>query len=469
MRRRIFAISSLLVVMFLVGGCKTYYQRMQQFNSYFASGQVDKAAEVLENDKRSAKRRNRLLYLVNMGMVQHLLGNHASSNHYFEQAYILGEDYTQSIGDEALAIFSNPKMTEYRGEDFELLMIHYYKAMNFIQLGDYDAALVECRRLNIKQNALADKYSSDNRYKRDAFIHNLMGIIYDASGDYNNAFIAYRNAFDIYEEDYSKLFGLQAPEQLKRDLLRAAHRTGFSDQLDFYERKFSMTYTPGNKPNHGDLVFFWHNGLGPVKNEWSINFTILRGAGGRVDFVNEELGLAFPFYLPESGKSSGDLGDLRIIRVAFPKYVQRKPIYSRARLKVNNQMSELHLAQNINDIAFQSLQDRMLREMGTALLRLAVKQATEQIVRRENENVGAILGILNTVTEQADTRNWQTLPHSIHYTRMSLPQGEHRLNLELLLPNNHTGKTINLNSQIRAGRTSFINYHTIDSRPPAAK
>ncbi len=38
------------------------------------------------------------------------------------------------------------------------------------------------------------------RYQHDAFANNLIGLIYDASGDYNNAFIAYRNAYDIYEE-----------------------------------------------------------------------------------------------------------------------------------------------------------------------------------------------------------------------------------------------------------------------------
>ena len=32
-----------------------------------------------------------------------------------------------------------------------------------------------------------------------------------------------------------------------------------------------------------DLIFFWHNGLGPVKDEWSINFMIHSGAGQHDD------------------------------------------------------------------------------------------------------------------------------------------------------------------------------------------
>ena len=64
-------------------------------------------------------------------------------------------------------------------------MIHYYKALNFLKLNDREAALVECKRMNIKLNRLSDKYKSDNKYKKDAFIQILMGIIYDANDDYN--------------------------------------------------------------------------------------------------------------------------------------------------------------------------------------------------------------------------------------------------------------------------------------------
>ena len=44
-----------------------------------------------------------------------------------------------------------------------------------------------------------------------------------------------------------------------------------------------------------DLVFFWHNGLGPVKDEWSINFVIHTGPDNTMIFSNRELGLGFSF------------------------------------------------------------------------------------------------------------------------------------------------------------------------------
>ncbi len=457
----------LLAVLFLTGpltGCRTYYQRQQNFHRHFQQGDLTEAARVLERDRQADNRRVRLLYLMNKGVVQHLLGNYAESNHYFEQAYILGEDFRRNFGDEALALLVNPRVTEYRGEPFELLMVHYYKAMNFIQLGDLDAALVECRRLNIALNALSDRYRSENKYRRDGFIHNLMGIIYDAAGDYNNAFIAYRNALEIYEGDYLRLFGIAPPEQLKKDLLRAAYRTGFMDQLDYYGKKFDMTYEHRSQETKGEVVFFWKNGLGPVKEELNIMFTMVRGSGGQMHFVNQEMGMSFP--VPSGGESTGGLGDLRVVRVAFPRFTERRPVYASARLDTGEEKIALELAQNINALAFQSLEDRFLQEMGQAILRLALRQATEQRIRKEDESLGALFGLLGAAAEQADTRNWQTLPHSIYYVRSQLPQGRQGLQLDLILHDGRTARSVDLETYVVPGKTTFINFHTLNTYPP---
>jgi len=458
----------LLVLSMFLAGCMPYYVRHREFHNRFQRGELEEAAQILGTDKEASRRRDRLLFMLNQGVIQHMMGNYAESNRFFEEAHVLGEDFSRNIADEALALLSNPGVLEYKGEDFELLMIHFYKAMNFVQLGDLDAALVECRRMNIKLDALNDKHQRQNKYQRDAFIHNLMGIIYQAAGDYNNAFIAYRNAFEVYHEDFGRLFGLQPPLQLQKDLVRAARLTGFYDQSAYYQSRFDLK-NPDVLPadNEGELVFFWQNGLGPVKEPWSLNFYLVRGEGGVVFFQNEDLGLSFPF-ANASNRSNENLGDLRFVRVSFPRYVERSPVIASAKLSGNGQKKGFELAQNINAIAFQSLQDRMLRELSTALLRLAVKQAAERTLRKRNENLGSLFGLVGAITEQADTRNWQTLPHSIHYTRLALPQGDHRVVLELY---DHAGTLrheIPLDVHIRARQTTFINYHTLHSNPPGA-
>jgi hypothetical protein len=157
-------------------------------------------------------------------------GEYAKSNKAFEKAFLFGEDYKVNYFTEAASFLTNPTITLYRGEDHENLLPLYYKALNFLKLNQYEDALVECRRLNIRLQQLSDKYKNPEKYQRDAFIHNLMGIIYQANGDWNNAFIAYRNALEIYNDDYVTMFNVQAPDQLKKDLLISAWRMGFTDE-----------------------------------------------------------------------------------------------------------------------------------------------------------------------------------------------------------------------------------------------
>jgi len=434
-------------------------------------GNIKAADKVLANDKKSASGKARFLYFTNRGVANSFLGEYELSNDFLEKAYIFVEDYQRNYLNEAVSFLSNPNFVVYPGEDHEKLLIHYYKALNFLKINDRESALVECRRMDIKLQQLSDKYKSDKKYKRDAFIHTLMGIIYDADHDYNNAFIAYRNALNIYREDYNDLFGMRPPRQLKKDLLRTAYMTGFYDELAHYEKDFNMKYLPG-KQKTGDLVFFWNNGMGPVKSEWGITFTIVKGEAGFVHFRNDEHGFSFPFFLPDDDddddkdKRTDLVEDLRIVRVVFPKYVERPPLFTDAFLQVKGKNYKLHFAENVNDIAFKTLQERMLEEFGRALLRFSLKKLAEKQARDQNEGLGALVGIFNAATEKADTRNWQTIPHSIYYARIPLPEGNQQVSFHT---QSKLGKELNqkhqLSFNVKPGGTIFHTFHSLEISP----
>ena len=457
--------TSLLIFVFsftlLLASCRSYYKKNIKFNEYYRTSQFEKAEQILDKDKKGPTRNNKLIFFLNRGTIAHALGKYEESNKYFEQAYILSEDYQKNLGNEALALISNPMATEYKGEDFEVLTLHYFKALNFVFLNNYSDALVEARRINVKLNELSDKYLKKNHYKNDAFAHYLLGILFESSKEYNNAFISYRNAYTCYNEEYSKMFGVNAPLSLKKDLIRTAALTGFKDQVSLYEKEFGIKDAPIDK-SLNDVVFLWNNGLSPVKDEWSINFVLVKGSDGMLTFVNEEYGLSFPFPL-ESKEGNGGLGDLKILRVSFPKYVERIPLYNAGSVKVNNESYEMEQVQNINGIAFKSLEDRMLREFSNALLRLAMKKAAEMAVRTQNQDAGAALGILNAITEKADTRNWQTIPHSIYLARFRLPEGKHTLNFVAQSPFTST-KTYTIEINVLPNKVNFFTFSTFDTK-----
>ena len=467
----------LIVFALLLAGCATYYQKTQKFQEYILDGNMVKAQQWLEKNEKEKKGKNELLYYMYSGWVSWMQGDFEKSNTDLDKADLLIEDYKKQIGYEAFALISNPGVKPYQAEDFEKVFVNYFKALNYVQAGNNEDAIVEARRITIKLQQLNSKYKEHkNRYSDDAFAHIMIGTLYEADRDYNNAFIAYRNALEVYDSIYVRNFGLQPPEQLKIDVLRTAYLTGFNDEVDYYERLWGMKYEH-EVMDGGELVFFWQNGFGPVKSEWSITFTMIPGDAGFVTYTNEEYGLTFPFYIGDrSPEEQNQLRDLSILRVAFPKYVERRPVFNGAYLEVGGQKAELELAEDVNQIAFKTLDDRMLREFGNALLRVATKKAMELAVREATKNetdedkvdIGdiapAAITILNAVTEKADTRNWQTLPHSIHYTRMRLPEGQHKLTLHTY-GGNYDDETA-LDIEIRKNRTSFYVYQSLESYLP---
>lgn len=339
--------------------CATYYQSNSGFNQEFEQGNLDNALSNLQADGKEAKGKREFLYYVNNGLVLSMMGRYTESNEYFEKAYLFGEDYRKNYLNEAASYLTNPMITAYRGEDHEHLMLLYYKALNFLKLGKTNEALVECRRLNIRLQQLSDRYENENKFQRDAFIHTLMGIIYEADKDYNNAFIAYRNSLEIYETDYDQLFNLSIPEQLKQDLLRTAWRSGLTDEFTYYKDKFGLADFTVEPSTGGEVVFFWHNGLSPIKTEWSLNFAVDR-RGDMVYFYNRELGVSFPFSLEGyDDREKNGLAQMEFFRVALPRYIERPTYYLDATLQVADHAYPLYLLEDVNKIAFKSLQQRM--------------------------------------------------------------------------------------------------------------
>ena len=457
----------LSIFLFLaVSSCATYYQSNFTFNQEFESGQLDKAYKTLQQHSSEAHGKKEFLYFLNNGLILSMMGRYAESNQFFEKAFLFGEDYRINYLNEVASYLTNPNFTTYKGEDHEHLMLLYYKALNYLKMNNTEDALVEIRRLNIRLQQLTDRYNSREKYEHDAFINVLMGITYEVDKDYNNAFIAYRNALHIYDSDYRGLFGVYAPQQLKEDLLRTAWLSGLKDEFEAYKDTLKMPDYVYKQNDGGELIFFWHNGLAPVKAEWGVDFVVSR-QGGVVYFTNSQLGLSFPFSLKGyNDREKNGLANLEVFRIAFPKYIERSPFYSQASININDEVLPLQMAEDINKIAFKCLQERMGLEFSKALLRVALKKAEEYEIKKQDRTLGSIVGMINALTEKADTRNWQTLPYSIYYCRVPMKEGKNSLTFTLKNPE---GKTVDhqYTYDIKKGQILFHTFSSLESNYPS--
>src|SRR5512135_1095304 len=83
------------------------------------------------------------------GLLLRYNGRLGESNEAFAAALSRQEDlFTRSVSNEAAALAVNDLLRPYRARDYELPFLHVYPALNYLELGDLEGAMVEARALS---------------------------------------------------------------------------------------------------------------------------------------------------------------------------------------------------------------------------------------------------------------------------------------------------------------------------------
>lgn len=139
-----------------------------------------------------------LLRLLYVGTAAHYSGEYVRSNQYLEAAAALSDDrITKSLSRSLFSLISNDGVLPYAPAPSERLLIPYYAALNYIALDQMEDAAVEARRLAalLQPNASEQTkdLSGDVRSLR-ATLRSFTGAVFEATGNRNDALVAYRNA-----------------------------------------------------------------------------------------------------------------------------------------------------------------------------------------------------------------------------------------------------------------------------------
>lgn len=466
----IFRASAFLSLMLFLFSCASYNDRTLLYYKQIADGNYTQASQELDKNSLLKKPRNKLLLLMEEGKLSHLTGDYQSSNRYFNAADSLLEEGMGGVMDGAVGVLVNPMSQSYKGEDFEKFMIHYYKALNYFYLNNTEDAIVEARRISLQTQEQGDKFNNkESRYSKDAFSLMLQGLIYEGGKDVNNAFIAYRNAADVYlAATDTAYYGTKIPLGLKKDVIRTANLNGFQSEQAKYEKLFNLKYVPEKTPEAGELILFWENGLAPVKQQKEFFFSLVKNSYG--DMVFTDGNIVIPFFNYDDSKVNK--ASVQSLRVTYPMYVARNPYYSSGFVSNGSFTAPLEKVEDIDVLAFKTLDQRFAKEMGKTLARLAVKKSAEYILTESGKNsgkngkndplltgLGYGMQLYGLLSEKSDTRNWQSLPSKISYTRIPLQKGENNILLHLKGANGQDEtKTIRIEG---TGGLKFYNYSSL--------
>lgn len=391
-------------------GCATYQGKVHEARTALVQHDYEKALAEL---KPLADKANddQLVYLLDYGVALQLAGQIEESNRIFMKADRLAEqvDY-QSISRIAGSLALNEEMVQYKGDTFEKIFINAYLAMNFLEQGKLDSALVEARRINEKYL----KYRADEKksFELNSFSKYLSALIWEANGNYDDAYIAYHDAYKIDPTITT----------IKEDLIRSAKLARRMDTYKDWKKKFPEVNEDPSwyDKSKGELIVIYQQGWGPRKSMSTNEYR-------------------------------------------FPMLVSVPSTTQKAKLTLK---SKSYLSREIYDVqsaAIQTLQDDQGILMAKRLAGVATKAVLADQLRQKDEALGGLAWIVLNLADRADVRQWSTLPQTIQTIRIPLEPGKYDFTIEGL---DHAGTATGEASastevEIKAGRKKFVVWRSL--------
>lgn len=409
-------------------------------NEALQAGDCQGATVLMADSQDAYGSNNQLGYLLDSAMVNLQCRNFEQAQEALHAAEQLADKlWTESLSRNVVAMVTNDYTLPYSGEDYERVMIHLVSAIAYLQMDELDEALVEIRRLDSLLGMFADKYRDDEVYKKDAFGRYLSGVLHEADGADDDAFIDYLKAAQIYQNEWQR-YGTPLPGSLVVDLLRMAdtvHRMDDAVQVvpaDAMATWQALVETPAS----GEVVAIVFSGEGPHKIQDIAAVATPRGP----------ISIAFPRIVTGDAPCRG--GEMLLLG---PEDSYR---------------GRLDLVADINQIALKALEDRRGRIVAKAVARAVAKQvvitslASTQKDKGQQQAVAALLNVANLLAlERADTRCWETLPGNILLAKTLVAPGEYDVQLQMC-----GARTFDLGTvRLDAGQTRFLFLDTHFKRP----
>ncbi|HSL17085.1 MAG TPA: hypothetical protein VLB51_04190 [Methylomirabilota bacterium] len=460
--------AGLAVAVLTAAGCATYVASNLELRDMLAARDWQVALDRI--DAREGGR-DRLLELLQRGHVLHYAGRFEESNAAFQQAEDLAAElYTRSISQAAASLIVNDLTVDYRGKPFELAMVPFYRAFNYLAMGDPDAAQVEARKATlalaeaveatIREIQRPEDREAARKLQDSGFLHWFSGLLFESEGAANDAFVAYRNAARAYLAGAS-LTGIAPPAELGRDLERVGLAFGFRDEVEELRATAPALFpapTAGPRQPGGEVVVVLESGWVAPRDQVMLNVPILdidRRYGSDDDWAWGLVDRA------SSGRSSYDVDIEYWLTVAVPTMGKPDPgPVTSVRLSAAGASAESLPADDLSRRAAATLEAERGQILFKTFVRALVKYAATQAAANEDETAGLLVNLFGVLTERADTRCWLTLPDRLSVARLPLPPGRHELRIDYL---DRAGNTVHAETEtvdVTDGGWVFLNRRT---------
>jgi len=452
----------LIILLINFNACiNRYVVPTPQVNHLFDKSYTHKSLELHKKNNRnyipSSDSHNNVLYFLDMGMLNFYSGDGITSNQLLSQAGMaIEKNFTKSISQYASSFIMDDRILNYNGEAYEDIYLNVFKALNYFQLNNVDAAGVELRRVNEKMRNLQDKYAKmAQKISQDAQIRSArLKIKTERINFYNSALSRYLSSiYYQFEQQY---------DDARIDIQHAY--AAFSQQKMIYNfekpRHLSIMYQCLSR--HGDACFKTKKesvylvafaGRAPekkAKTYWIIskkNYIIIaktKNGSGRIEaipFPGAKAGLFFQFSFPYMQKRQNNVK--KIVAFIGQKSVQMEKLEDMANVAIetfNLKQKLIYLKTIVRATAKGLIAANIKKKMGKNKKKLK-KQ------KKINFLGNLLIDAAISATEKADLRLSSFFPAAAYSGILSVRPGTYRVKIIYYNSRNKPIKVQNLGKQ----------------------
>jgi len=452
-----------VLALFVSCGGKNYFEMIKEPEKIFYQGKYKQAARMLLGQVNKSGI-NQLIFQMECGYMLHAGGDYKNSNKVLLKAGKIAKVIPTSVTKQVKSLLTNESKSNYKGEDFEKVLIHMYLGINFLQLKKYDEARVEFKKVNEELTKI--KSEGKARYKQNLMAKYLTAVAYEIIGEKENDEDDLEYAYKEYEQIHTLAPGLKP---VHTDLQRLAKRLKYADDYGKWTRKFGRKYL-GNKDS-GEIVLIFQSGKSAIKKS--------RGKLMSDRGMNVAIHVSLNSISMKQGVTAAAvLVALKTAHNPIPRYVSRTDRVRSVRMKINNRIYRSYMLEDISSTAVQNLKDdykKLKQKVAASIVVKAVASIAAGIAAKQiakAAGAGGFSGLIGTLAGAGtgaalfssmgpDLRCWHTLPAKLHMARATLRPGKYKVTLEFVGYNGTILDKTTYPVTVEKGKKVFLNERSL--------
>ncbi|MEM7626218.1 MAG: hypothetical protein AAF333_11535 [Planctomycetota bacterium] len=369
---------------------------------------------------------NRVIAYLEQGSIRRAQGDYAASNESFAvvDAALTRIDNSPevSLSGEALAAVTNLNTLPYRGYHYDRVMLNTFRALNYLEMGERDAARVELRRAyerqreavaanaerlekaeeEAKKSKNAGNYDADRAQNDPGFQNNLdaqyAGLDrYAAYGDYVNPFTEWMQGV-YYRGEAADGSDLEWSRKAFERVL------GMSPDNDYLRQDYdAANRIAGGGPIEPTTYVIFATGTAPMRGEVRIDIPLFL-VDGSVDYVGAN----------------------------FPKLVENPAYVRQLQVRTDTGTYPTQLLADMDQVVGREFKNELPIVITKTLIAAGTKATIAYALRKaaeenggEGNDLATFVRIATTVYQaavnRADLRTWATLPKQFQIARLPTP------------------------------------------------